>query len=118
MVFPTAGEDQPRSPVYHADQQPPGMARSCDQSALCLQTTAEPNLAQIFPRQWKGLPLGAAELAPGSWLCHEQHINLQASYAAALSLSLPLAEPGSQGRAGSRGRSGAANIWDGGMAGA
>lgn len=79
------------------------MAQSCDQSTLCLQTTAEPNPAQIFPRQRKGLPFGAAELAPGSRLCHQQHINLQASHAAALSLSLPLAELGSQGRAGSRG---------------
>lgn len=66
MVFPTAGEDQPRSPAYHADQQPPGIAQSCDQSTLCLQTTAGPNLAQIFfPRQRKGLPSGAADPAPG-----------------------------------------------------
>lgn len=48
-------------------------------------------------RQRKGLPFGEADLAPGSgsWLCHEQHINLQASSAAAPSLSLPLVDMGS-----------------------
>lgn len=106
MVFPTAGEQKPRSQAQHADQQPPGIAQSRDQSTLCLQTTAEPNLAQIFPRQRKGLPFGAAALAPGlgSWLCHEQPMKLQASCAAARSLGLSLSAPGSLGRPPSRGR--------------
>lgn len=64
MVFPTAGSDQPRSPGYRAEQRPPGTAQGCDQSTPCLQTTAEPNLAQR-----KGLRWGAADLAPGSRLC-------------------------------------------------
>lgn len=85
MVFPTAGEDQPRSQVNHADQQPPGIAQSCDRSTVCLQTTAGPKLAQILPRRRKGLPFGTADPAPGlgSRLCHEQHSNLRASQAAA-----------------------------------
>lgn len=58
-VFPTAGEDQPRSRAHQADQQPPGTAQSCDQSTPCLQTTAEPNPARAKGRLW------AADRAPG-----------------------------------------------------
>lgn len=110
MVFPTAGEDQPRPQAYHADQQPPGIAaRSCDQSTLCLQTTAEPNLAQIFPRQRKGLPFGTADLAPG-WVpgsaMSSSSTSKRVTRPRRASAAHSLAELGSQGRAASRGPSG------------
>lgn len=53
--------------VKHTDHQPPGIALSCKKSTLCLQTTAEPNLAQIFPLERKGLPFWGSWPGIGVW---------------------------------------------------